>query len=33
MKDFNKEKMKIEISIAARKPDFNMYSFAKKYGK
>lgn len=30
MKNFDKEKMKIELSKAASKPDFNMYSFAKK---
>ena len=33
MKKFGKEKMKIEISQAASNPDFNMYSFAKKYGE
>ncbi|MEO6904976.1 MAG: methylmalonyl Co-A mutase-associated GTPase MeaB [Ginsengibacter sp.] len=31
MKNFDKEKMKIDISKAAFNPDFNMYSFAKEY--
>jgi LAO/AO transport system kinase len=33
MKNLDKEKMKIKISQAASKPDFNIYSFAKKYEK
>jgi LAO/AO transport system kinase len=33
MRNLDKEKMKIEISQAASKPDFNMYFFAKKYGE
>ena len=33
MKDFDKEKMKTEIEDALSNPDFNIYSFAKKYAK
>lgn len=33
MKNFDKEKMKIEILEASSNPHFNMYSFAKKYGE
>jgi LAO/AO transport system kinase len=33
MKDLDKEKMKMEIEGASSKPGFNMYVFAKKYGK
>lgn len=32
MRLFDKEKMKTEIKKAVLNPDFNMYSFAKKYG-
>jgi LAO/AO transport system kinase len=31
MKNFDKEKLKMEISKASSNPDFNIYSFAKKY--
>jgi hypothetical protein len=31
MKNFDKEKMKSEIEKAVLNPDFNIYSFAKKY--
>jgi len=33
MKNFDKEKMKMEISKASSNPDFNIYSFAKKYAE
>jgi LAO/AO transport system kinase len=33
MKDFDKEKMKTEIEKAVSNPDFNIYSFAKKYAE
>ena len=33
MKDLDKDKMKMEIEEASLKPGFNMYLFAKNYGK
>ncbi len=33
MKNFDKEKIKKEIEEAVLNPDFNIYSFAKKYGE
>jgi LAO/AO transport system kinase len=31
MKEINRDELKKELSVAAEKPDFNIYNFAEKY--